>query len=130
VAKGILGDGLRIPSANNGVRPCSGHWSRLLQRGVRKFQDRTGRVLEKMGKKPVIQHSWHDYQNYWKESRKIEELREEYGSNLDSFDGVLFKESGRRLLNDKNTNWQYGFCLLQLAVWRGIIKEYRHILSH
>jgi hypothetical protein len=128
VAKGILGDGLHIPNANNGVRPCSGHWSRLLQRGVRKLQDSTVYVLGKMGKKPIIQHSWHDYQAYWGESRKLDELREEYGSYLDYFDGVLFKENGQRLLNDKNTEWRYGFCLLQLAVWRGVVKEYQQIL--
>lgn len=125
----IYGPGLSVVNANDGVRPCSGHWSRLLQRGVRKIQDGTGRALVRMGQKTTIQHSWHDYQAYWKESLKLDEIREEYGSNLESFDGSLFKGSGQRLLNDKNTEWRYGFRLLQLAVWKGVIKEYQPHLS-
>jgi asparagine synthetase B (glutamine-hydrolysing) len=124
-AKEIYGPGLRIPSANDGVRPCSGHWWRLVQRAIRKFQDRTTRILEKLGKEPKIQHSYHDYQKYWRESEKLDELRYEYGSNLDQFDGVLFKESGRVLLERKDLHWQDGFRLLQLAVWKGLIKDYK-----
>ena len=128
-ARDIYKRGLYIPNANNGIRPGSGHWWRLLQRAVRKFQDRTTSILEKLGKEPKIQHSWHDYPKYWRESKKLDELRQQYGANLEQFDGILFKESGRALLERKDINWQYGFRLLQLAVWLGIIKEYRNVLK-
>lgn len=128
-AMDIYGKAAHIPSANDGVRPGSGHWSRLVQRAIRKLQDRTTRILEKLGKEPQVQHSWHNYQKYWRESDKLRELIREYGPNLDQFDGVLFKESGRKLLESKDIYWQYGFRLLQLAVWLGIIKEYRNVLK-
>jgi hypothetical protein len=96
---------------------------------VRKFGNGATKVLEKLGREPVIQHSWHDYQRYWRESEKLDELRKQYGSNLDRFDGVLFKESGRALLENKDINWRYGFRLLQLAVWLGIIEEYKKPLK-
>jgi hypothetical protein len=38
---------------------------------------------------------------------------------------VLFKESGRALLEDKDIDWRYGFRLIQLAVWLGINDGYR-----
>jgi hypothetical protein len=123
-AKNICGPGLCIPSANDGVRLGSGHWSRLVQRAIRKFQDRTTSILEKLGKEPKIQHSWHDYQRYWRESEKLRELIHEYGANLEQFDGILFKESGRALLERKDIDWRSGFRLLQLAIWLGIKENY------
>lgn len=125
-AKEVYGLGVRIPNAEDGVRPVSGHWSRLFQRAIRKLQDRTVKILEKMGKEPKIQHSWHDYQKYWRESKKLAQLIQEYGGNLDQFDGVLFRESGRDLLRRKDISWPYGFRLLQLAVWLQVIREYRN----
>jgi asparagine synthetase B (glutamine-hydrolysing) len=123
-AGGLYGPGLRIPSANDGVRPCSGHWWRLAQRVVRKSEDKAVDVLERLGRKPRIQHSWHDYPACWRESRRLEELREEYGANLDRLDGLLFHGRGRSLVGDKRLNWYPGFRLLHLAVWLGLTKEY------
>ena len=123
----LYGEGVRIPSANDGVRPGSGHWSRLVQRAVRKLQDRFVFIIKKMGVEPKIQHSWHDYQKYWRESEKLKELRYKYGANLEQFDGVLFQGSSRALLEDSDIDWCYGFRLLQLAVWLDIIKEYRKV---
>jgi hypothetical protein len=125
----VYGPGAKIPSANDGVRPGSGHFWRVIQRAIRKSHDRAVSILEKLGKEPKIQHSWHDYQKYWRESTKLDELREQYGSNLDQLDGVLFKQSGLALLQSKDTAWQCGFCLVQLAVWLGVIKEYRTALA-
>ena len=121
----IYAKGRHIPTANDGVRPCSGHWSRLAQRGVRKLRDGTTKILEKLGKEPRIEHSWHDYQRYWIESKRLALLAEQYGAKLDEFDGMLFKERGHDLLGRKDQDWRSGFRLLQLAIWRGIIDEYR-----
>ncbi len=123
-AKGLYGPGCRIANANDGVRPGSGHWSRLAQRTVRKSHDRVDRALEKLGKEPSIEHSWHDYQKYWRESPKVAELRDKYGANLDGWDGVLLKKKGRTLLEDRHLPWKPGFRLLQLAVWLGVMKEH------
>lgn len=125
VSMKVLGVGVHIRNANDGVKPGSGHWSRLFQRAIRKSQDRTTKILEKLGREPKIQHSWHDYQKYWRESEKLDQLRQQYGANLNQFDGILFKDSGPELLENKDLDWHYGFRLLQLAVWLGIIEEYR-----
>jgi len=124
-AKNIYGPGARIPDANDGVRPGSGHWWRLAQRTVCKAGNRATKVFEKLGKEPQVQHSWHDYQKYWRESNRLEELRERYGSNLDQFDGVLFNQSGLELLCRKDIDWHYGFRILQLSIWLDIIEEYK-----
>ncbi len=125
VGQEIFGPGLRIPSANDGVRPNSGHLWRLAQRAVRKSRERVMRILERLGKEQQVEHSWHDYQKYWHESKKLDELRDEYGPSLDRLDGVLFKERGRALLTDKEIPWEYGFALLQLAIWLGVLEERR-----
>jgi hypothetical protein len=124
-AKNIYGAGSRIRNANDGVRPGSGHWWRLAQRAVRKLQDRSTAVLEKMGKEPRVQGSWIDYERYWRESSKLADLIREYGKNLDQFDGQIFEGRGLDLLKCKNINWSEGFRLLQLAVWKSVIEDYR-----
>jgi hypothetical protein len=124
-AEGIYGPGLRICSANDGVRPCSSHWWRLAQRAVRKSEDKTMEILEKLGRKQKVQHSWHDYPAYWGQSPGLAKLREEYGASLDGFEGLLFAGPGRMLLNDKGLNWELGFRLLQMATWLDLLKDYR-----
>jgi hypothetical protein len=124
-ARGIYGPGRRIRSANDGVRPCSGHWWRLAQRAVRKSDDRIVDILEKLGRPRKVQHSWHDYPAYWEQSRGLAKLREEYGADLDRFDGLLFAGPGRMLLNDGRLGWEPGFRLLQMAVWLNLMKDYR-----
>lgn len=121
----ILGPGRRIPNANNGVRPGCCHVSRLVQRAVRKAQDQAAMALEGLGRKPRIEHSWHDYQAYWRDSKKLAQLTEEYGPNLDALDGVLFSSKARDLLRRKDLPWECGFRLLHLAVWLGIYRECR-----
>ncbi len=127
VARDIMGPGLRIPSANDGVRPCSGHLWRLTQRAIRKSHDRVTGFMERLGRKAPIQHSWHDYPAYWRESEGLAKLRREYGSHLNDLDGVLFRGCGRVLLEDKELSWEYGLRLLQMAVWMGLVKEYRMV---
>lgn len=127
VAQEVMGPGLRIPSANDGVRPCSGHLWRLAQRAIRKMADWLAGVMEGLGWKAPIQHSWHDYPMYWRESQGLARLRRTYGPNLSSLDGVLFKGSGQVLLEDEELRWEHGLRLLQLAVWLGLVKEYRGV---
>jgi hypothetical protein len=124
-AKNIYGASSRIPIANDGVRPDSGHWGRLAQRAVRKLQDRSVGVLEKLGREPRVQGSWIDYERYWQESGKLADLIRGYGKNLEQFDGQVFEERGLDLLKCKNINWREGFRLLQLAVWKSVIEDYK-----
>jgi len=125
----IYGPGARIRNANDGVRPGSSHLSRLAQRAIRKTQDRIAVILEQLGKKRKVQHSWSNYGQYWKESKKLKSLIEEYGENLDQFNWWLFKGHGRDLLKSEDINWRNGFRLLHLAVWAGIMKDYQKRLG-
>jgi asparagine synthetase B (glutamine-hydrolysing) len=70
-----LGPGRHIPNANDGVRPGSGHWSRLAQRTVRKLQNKKRNTLARLGVKVEVPHSWHDFQTYWRESATLDQLR-------------------------------------------------------
>ncbi len=122
---GIYGPGNHIPSANNGVRPGSRHWSRLAQRTVHELKRGGLKLMERLGRPVTVQTSWHYYQQYWRESGKMKQLCEEYGPNLDDFDGALLKGRGRDLLALPDLYWEYGFRLLQLAVWRALIRGYQ-----
>ncbi len=128
-ALGIYGRGASIPCANDSVRPNSGYWLRAAQVVARKFQNRTSLMLQKLGKKPKVQHSWSDYQTYWEESDKLTELIQEYGKNISEFDAKLFKRPGRGLLKSKQLRFEWGFRLLQLAIWRHIVKDYRQYIK-
>jgi len=123
-AREVFGPGRRIPSANDGVRPCSGHLWRLVQRAIRKSQDRWTQIAERCGRKGPIQHSWHDYPAYWRQSKKLALLRREYGPYLSCLDGVLFRGCGQALLEDEDLSWEHGLRLLQLAVWLGQRRKY------
>jgi len=124
-AKKICSESLSIPSANNGVKLGSSNLSRLKQRAVRKTGDKIKRLLEKIGRESKVEHSWHDYQNYWQKSKGITKLIEEYVENLACFDETLFQGHGQALLKDRDIYWPYGFRLLQLAIWRKLIERYR-----
>jgi hypothetical protein len=114
----IYGKGKKIPNANDGVRPGSGHCSRLAQRAIHEVKRKGTRFLARMRGRPQVPHSWHDYQRYWRESARLRNLCQHYGPNLDEFDGVLIEGRGRELLANLDLHWEYGFRLLQLAVWR------------
>ena len=124
----ILGPGRRIPNANDGVCPCSGHALRLAQRAVRKLQDQTVGFMKVLGRRPRVEHSWHDYETYWRKSEGLAKLIQEYGPNLEAFDGVLFKGRGRDLLTCRDLSWEYRCRLLQLGIWRSLYRDYRQVV--
>jgi hypothetical protein len=125
----IYGPGARIKYANDGVRPGSSHFSRLAQRAVRKVQDKIIRIYEKFSKTSKFQHSWSDYQKYWSQSSKVKSLINEYGAYLGQFDGCLFNNCGKDPLKTDNLHWRNAFRLLQVAVWKGIVEDYRKQLK-
>jgi len=125
VAGGILGRGVRIPDANDGVRPGSSHARRLLQRALRKMEDTTRRTIAKLGGKLQIQGSWHDYQRYWRQNQHLGVLRHEYGQHLRKLEGTVFSCDPCLLLEDRTLHWQHGFRLLQLAIWLSLLEDYQ-----
>jgi hypothetical protein len=124
-AAGVYRSGARIPNANDGVRPGSSHWWRLAQRLVRKSQDTTARWRAQLTGETRIEHSWHDYQAYWAQSTKLGALIEEYGRNLEPFEGTVLTAQAAPLLRNQELSWTDGFRLLQLAIWRGLARDYR-----
>src|SRR5579885_112022 len=120
----ILGVGCRVPNANDGVRPGSGWVARLTYRSVRKAENSFRKALHHLGMRTSVPHSWHDYQAYWRESRFLEALRREHGGNLREFEGSVFVCNPESLLFAKEIPWRIGCRLLQLAVWRSLLKEY------
>ena len=125
----IYGPGARIKCVNDGVRPGSSHISRLAQRAISKTQNRIIQLFEKLGKTSKSQHSWSDYQKYWSQSSKLKSFINEYGANLDQFDGCLFSKCGKDLLKSENIHWRNGYRLLQVAVWKGIVEDYQKQLK-
>jgi len=128
-ALSLYGDGAAIPSANDGVRPGSNHFWRLAQRIIRKLEVQVIDILKKLSIEKKVHHSWHDYQRCWRDNKKLRELIRKYSMNLNRFDGILFKNTGREFLENKDFDWHYGFRILQLALWLGIIEEYKNVLK-
>lgn len=123
MATPIMGKGARIPDANDGVRPGSNHVQRLLQRAIRKVENRGRKTLGQLGVKFHVPHSWHDYQRYWQRSLLLRRLGEEHGRNLEAFD--VFETNPQQLIADPKLPWEYGLRLVQLALWKSIVREYR-----
>lgn len=121
----VFGPGNRIPNANNGVAPGSGHMAYLWQRGKRKLQTRARRALKSLGMKFPVPHSWHDYQTYWAESRILRDLVAAHGNRLRLFEGKALKPGAEALLQRKELPWRPALRLLQLAVWRSVITSYK-----
>jgi asparagine synthetase B (glutamine-hydrolysing) len=120
----ILGPGRSIPSANDGVRPGSGHTARLLQRALRKCENKRRSILTKLGVQLQVPHSWHDFRRYLHESPVIGELIASHGTRLREFEGPVFSSDPTRLLRNPAVPWEIGYRLVQLAVWRSILDEY------
>jgi asparagine synthetase B (glutamine-hydrolysing) len=120
----ILGQGRRIPSANDGVRPGSGHVSRLFQRAARKAQRQARSALSKLGVRLQVPHSWHDFPRYLRESSELGELIAQHGHRLRDFEDGVFKGDPTKLFRNPDVPWPVGYRLIQLAVWRSIIEQY------
>lgn len=120
----LLGPGLSIPSANDGVRPGSSHLGRLVQRGIRKAENTRRQVLTKMGVRLQVPHSWHDFPRYLQESPVLTDLFNRHGERLREFQGSVFSTDPLKLFRNPAVHWNYGYRLLQLATWRGLIDEY------
>jgi hypothetical protein len=125
----LLGRGICVPDANDGVRPGSGYVYRLLQRAIRKTEDCFLQCFENCCKYRTVSHSWHDYEKYWRESKELEELRRRCSAKLNRFDGTLFKDGGQLMFSDKGIDCRYGFRLAQLVVWLGVLDKYKDVLA-
>ncbi|MGA2863537.1 MAG: asparagine synthase-related protein [Verrucomicrobiota bacterium] len=120
----ILGQGRKVPNANDGVRPGSGHLSRLIQRAVRKTQRQARSTLSRLGFRLPVPHSWHDFPRYLRESSALTELIAQNGKRLTEFEGTVFRGDPIRLLRNPEVPWVVGYRLIQLAVWRSLLDQY------
>jgi len=125
----VYGPSANIPFADSGLKPGSGHLSRLFQRCIREMSDRAASVLKRLGKRHIVEHSWSDYDEYWGRSVMLRGLVAEYGSQLDPFDGIIFKGHGRDLFGCEDIGWRNGFRILQFAIWLKIVDDYRRYLK-
>ena len=121
----ILKNGCNIPNANDGVKPCSGHVPRLLQRARRKLETHGRWLLARLGLPLAVPHSWHDYEAYWTGSEALHRLLAQHSHNMEVWAGEVLHTSGADLLARDGLPWQVGLRLLQLAVWQSVIKEYK-----
>jgi hypothetical protein len=121
----ILGPGRRIPSANDGVRPGSGHVGRLFQRATRKLENNRRKLLGKAGVQLQVPHSWHDFPRYLRESVVISEFVRRHGARLGEFEGTVFQTNPVSLLSDPTVPWNTRYRLIQLAIWRSVLDQYR-----
>jgi len=121
-SKKIYKSGQNVPNANDGVRPGSNHFYRLIQRAYYKIQ-------KYFVNPDVINHSWHDYQKYWDTSTELEKLKIEAGTYLKRLENSIFKTDPSEIILRKNLHWEYGFRLLQLGLWLKIIEEYNEFYS-
>jgi hypothetical protein len=125
----LIGAGCKIPNANNGVRPGSSHFYRIIQRAFRVGILEGERVLKRVGVSGrQVQHSWHDYSQYWASSPGLLELRHRFAGAVSDFDGVT-RTPCRQLLLDDGTNWRLGFRLLQLGVWNASRRYFRDAIG-
>ena len=121
----VLGPGRRVPIANDGVRPGSGTLSRLVQRAAHQARERSAAFWLR-GRRGV-QHSWHDYPYYWRNSEALARLKEEYGPALARLSGGLFDGDPLRFLRDRELLWNQGFRLMHLAAWLTQNDELRRV---
>jgi asparagine synthetase B (glutamine-hydrolysing) len=121
----LLGPGLGIPSANDGVRPGSGHVGRLLQRAVRKLENNGRKFLGRAGFELRVPHSWHDFPRYLRESVVLGDLIQRHASRLQEFEGSIFQSNPVQMLSDATIPWNIRYRLIQLATWRSLLDTYR-----
>lgn len=114
----LYGPSASIPAAADGVRPLSGRVSRLAQRAGRKAQKGWNSILSNTGLRKEVQHSWHDYEGYWKGSPQIASLARKYATALSDVEMPVLTTGMADLLKSPSLTWRQGFRLLQLGAWR------------
>ena len=93
-----------------------------MRRLVRKTEDCLLKVGQLSGRKPAVQHSWHDYQSLWERSRLIRDQIRRYRGKLGIFQDEVFQVDVEGLVSEPGLHWKHGFRLLQLAMWRDIVE--------
>jgi len=121
----LFGSAGFIPTADKGTVPASGQLAKLTRRAVRKIIDSTNGALASIGIEPTVQHSWHDYQRYWRQSPMLRGIVRRYAPNLEQLNGPLFNIPGPDLLDRMDIEWHHAFRLLQFAVWLEVAACYR-----
>lgn len=116
----LYGPSAKVAAAMDGVRPLSGHVSRLAQRAARKVQRSCNTALSKVGLRKNVQHSWHDYERYWRESRELSKLVPAGVAILREAGLPVLTNDIGALLNSSKLTWRQGFRLLQLASWKNL----------
>jgi hypothetical protein len=124
VAKMIVEKSSGIPNANNGVCVGSGTVSRFIQRMKRKMEDKWSSICDCACGVSHVQHSWYDYQCYWKTNSKMKSIISENEDNLDYCDAI-FKIPAREILRHDLTDWHVGFRLLQLSISDKNVRYYK-----
>lgn len=119
----VLGEGNRIPNANDGVRPDSGQFSRVIQRSSRLMAAKAAQVASSLGAKQTVQHSWHNYQEYWRHSPALERLRTACQDQLAEFRDSVFQSFPAGNPWSLDRNWRVSYRILQLAIWRKSVLE-------
>lgn len=115
----LYGPSAAIPAAADGVPPLSGQVSRLARRAGRKIQRNCHAAFTRAGLHHDVQHSWHDYEGYWRESRELSKLIFTCAATLREAELPVLQADIGVLLDSPKLTWRQGFRLLQLASWKG-----------
>jgi len=124
-ARLVLGPGNHIPNANDGAKPGSGAAARFIQRSVRETENFGRRWLGRAGVRLAVPHSWHDYQNYLRESVVLQQLMDQHGDNLSILESDILPAGWRACLQSPDLPWRVGCRIIQLALWLSILRQYK-----
>jgi hypothetical protein len=125
-ARELLGPAGKIPTADQGIWPAGSRATYLAQRLIRKSED----FLARLRPEQTVQHSWHDYQSYWRNSKGLTDLIDEHGENLACLSDTVVRGDAAALLRERTIRWECGFRLLQVAIWLSCIGDYRGLEGH
>ncbi len=117
-AKELLKPSRNIPNANTGVRFASTPLGAMAQRARRLAVERSSSLVRKaLGLPETINHSWHDYDHYWKTSVSLQKLVASHGKFLEPLESAFFISPALTMLRDPDLHWTSGFRLIQIALW-------------